>query len=623
MSEPIRLAHPDTRLYSGLPGSGTTTCAIEALAECLTSGDSRAIVLVPTRRARGEIIRRCLEIDKEILGKAVIVCTATIESLLTEDPTKKSIRLDDPQTVWRRLVESAMGDLKTFAEELNQDIVHLLPEVRLPEKQCSGQTAGAADEARATPLEKTSHALAEFDAVFVEDIESLPTPLLQLVELIARSGACVVASYHPDQVIPRPKSDFPAAPLESVPTLASRIVELPTTSIPQASAALIRSFVGAEIAYDTDGSGRLAFAEPLSLTDDSVIFYRFESESDARFMLTETLATTHPVPRAPGAGQYEETEPPLLPAFCESGDLVGIFTVGFIDSDRNALLKAARQSGTDMVSYKITNLRDDPRHELYLRFLNGGHLPGRSRKRETAAESILEVTSLFFENLLRPLPVEAVEGGLHEFRKRLCEEPLLSTTDHPVPPAVIARASELALGVPAVSTRLVELLGSWEGFERHQSLTEIRVRWLGRKVEKQLPGHRKGGQRVRAGLVAQRLLTGDCPSDARKAAWDLWKGGTDRPTIPLELPANEIAVFPGASSHGVRCDVAIVWGAGDDLLFGYSGVTVESTERAKGKLALMVGRADKRVVLVTWGPSQLETLLAGSVQRWSTPGLDA
>lgn len=591
-------------LFVGMARSGATSTLIATLAERLASPDARGLVFVPTRLARATFVRHLLRSQQGLAPRVIVATIPLLRALLEGRARGAPSELGDAEQLWPYLRRTTSGDLRDLARQASVPMRALLPAARLPMRYQNAQRRVGGDRSM-----QLAGVLGTFEAIAVDGLEACEASVLQTLEQVANDGVSLIATYNPDQVVERPKAGFTADPLSLLPTVAHHRVPLGNTTLPAGLAGSIRAIMGTSDPT-CRGHRTAQVPQPATLDDGSVHCMAFDSEDAARRWVTRALALTHPS-REPAARRPPPAEQHQLAALSRElaapGESVVILTAGFLEP--NPFERAARANGLRLTSWESgSRLPDDRRLELYIRYLNGGLLVGRRDTEEelSAGEVVAHFCELYLAcHISRAARSTSAQEVMTKYRQRLVESPDLVA---PVEGFVayskheMAKARELLDGLRPIERILSDFLLQWERFERRgpDATTAERISWLVRHTSPQVPHARPGGQRLTTHPLAQTLLTDEkCPADARLAARFLQRKAMERIPVPLEISPEEVLVLKGWGCHGVQAEVVIVWGVDDNELVGFTD-TAEALRRAKGRLALMLGRAGRRVVLVSW-----------------------
>ncbi len=609
-----------TVLAVGPTASGITTALLRQVAEWARATEgARALVVVRTRLARASAALQLARDAPDISASVLCCCAAALERALEpgcatlEDP-------GDSDTLWRYLHSSAKADLVATARQSGCGEALLVPSL--------GRARRAAREAVVEPgrrFERLVAGLSSLSGVGIDDLECHDEVVLDLLDLVARKTK-VVAGAHRLELGERRGGQ---SVLERVPHLAAHISHLDTSyrtselcELEEAVCSSSPTRITARSSSDETGvgDGGICFTGGRVPTlRDAARLLVFSSEGAARRLVTEALARTHARPDDDGmltgdrdADELEECAA-LSHLLARERETVLVATFGWVDA--SGLLRAADQAGLALDDASSPTRLGGPRYECYLRFLNGG-VPPQPRRRAAgsrdAPEMPLDALLAFLRAYLVALPrrarVEEPEVVLADAACRLDTElgspALLSSGRLGV--HELESAADLLDGCGSGGLELRGLFATWARFEADHALCKTRVRYLARRIERQLPDRRPGGQRIQASPAAQLLLTDpSCPVDARRAAWHLFSAAHRRSEVPLLLRRDAVLMAAVELTRGVRGDVAILFGVHDGwapvngVLDGYLGDDRARAEQAR--LALGIGRGQSRVVCISWG----------------------
>jgi hypothetical protein len=580
------------RVFTGSVRSGTTERLLGATADILGEGRrGHALVIVSTRLARVQVALRLRALFPGCMSRTLVCCAAGLERFLVPPHANRLAALQ-AAGLWNELRDLARTDLNTATLQAGLDV----PPPLLAKKRPRAATAPPSmASVTSSPHQQLAGIIAEMvDVVAVDDLETGDDQLAELLEAIACHGTTLLASYHPDMWI---TTNYRSAdPLALAPTLADNSVTC--------------------LSHDGPGPLRLAHAVlvgPTSVSaagylgsDDGVERWHFASESAARLVISERLATQRPEIDARGQGPFPGRRiEPGRGGLLHDNDTAAIILLA--RNDGAPLLRAARQQGLALRDATGHNRLAAGTCELYQRFLYGGRLPLQrdfgdhidGQVLSTFADRVVVIVGDYLHRHRTPVFArEQIEVFIAVLSAMAAATPLLErpAADAPVPTQGLRALAQAMDSDSALAEATRTLLEQWAEFELHRSNTAERVRWLGRKIERQLPTTGAMGSRLHASPAAQMLLAADCPRDARAAAVALWRAAHLPPALPSIAATDAVLLIEGDSCHGLSFDVVLVWGTSTRT----EGAEDDAGEQRR-RLSLAISRARRHVVLVTWG----------------------
>jgi hypothetical protein len=594
-------------LYVGQAMSGKTTRLIEAIDSAVPPG-GRGLLLSRTRLQRAVLAARLYDHDPSLPKRILCGCTASVVKLLTggvySPPGSTATAFE---TAWRSLRADSLTDLNAAAASIGLTRGALVPEPKLP----AGVGATARFSIPPGSTEALGSLLMAFDVVALDCLEYASSSVAEVLEFVTTAGGTVLATFDPDQEVPSSDRSIPPV-RDLVPSLMEGLLESGPSRQP---AGIVR--VRQALARSTpveDGTGRWVIDTPAALdaAPDGVTLLCFPDAGSARDLVTQALAHRFPVP---GSTRWERACPDdgveeLSRLFGETEGTLCVIVAAFGEMD--PLRRAARQNhvAADFAEpsrFEIGDLKT----ELYKRFLYGGVIPVSRKALERSpvvlADELAAMVRLYatYDRKVDRRS-ETWRTETDAVAEVIRADPSLQTGVHRghLLPEELEVGAERVLEIGVVGRRVAEMMRQLATFERERSDARVRAKWLGHRVEHQVPRGDPDRQRVRASPVSQYVMTdAGCRRDARLAAWDLHRRERIRDALPLVSVPGRVLVVSGGHCRAVQADTIVVWGVGDNEL-GTASAGSESLTRSRARMVGFYGRARSRVFVVSWSPAE-------------------